>query len=94
METTETAPPVVAVVVVHEPGEWFAEVLDALVRQDYPSLRHLFLVSGDPGIVHEQIRRKLPTAFIRTLDGDPGYGAAANDNKRQPVVDERSRSTE
>ncbi len=79
METTETAPPVVAVVVVHEPGESFGEVLDALARQDYPSLRHLFLVSGDPGTVHEQIRRKLPAAFIRTLDGDPGYGAAANE---------------
>ena len=54
-------------------------MLDGLARQDYPSLRHLFLVSGDPGTVHEQIRRKLPSAFIRTLDGDPGYGAAANE---------------
>ena len=79
MEPQETAPPVVAVVVVHEPGPWFADVLDGLARQDYPALRHLFLVSGDPGTVHDDIRRRLPQAFIRTLDGDPGYGAAADE---------------
>ncbi len=79
MEPEETAPPVVAVAVVHEPGPWFADVLDGLARQDYPQLRYLFLVSGDPGTVHEQIRRRLPQAFVRTLDGDPGYGAAANE---------------
>lgn len=79
MEQQETAPPVVAVVVVHEPGPWFADVLDGLARQDYPALRHLFLVSGDPGTVHEQIRRRLPQAFVRTVDGDPGYGATADE---------------
>ncbi|MCU1503303.1 MAG: hypothetical protein JWM12_2657 [Ilumatobacteraceae bacterium] len=75
----ETAPPVVAVMVVHEPGPWFAQVLSGLAQQDYVNLRHLFLVSGDPGDVHEQIRRRIPDAFVRTLDGDPGYGAAANE---------------
>lgn len=79
MEPEETAPPVVAVVVVHEPGPWFADVLDGLARQDYSSLRHLFLVSGDPGTIHEQIRRRLPQAFVRSIDGDPGFGAAANE---------------
>ncbi|MEO5899364.1 MAG: glycosyltransferase family 2 protein [Ilumatobacteraceae bacterium] len=75
----ETAPPVVAVMVVHEPGAWFTQVLIGLAHQDYPNLRHLFLVTGDPGDVHEQIRRRLPGSFVRTLDGDPGYGAAANE---------------
>lgn len=34
-----------AVVVVHEPGEWFAETLDAFAEQDYPNLRFLFLLA-------------------------------------------------
>ena len=46
METeSPSAPPVVAVVVVHEPGDWFDETLDALAQQDYPNLRFLFLVT-------------------------------------------------
>ncbi len=40
---TQQAPPVVAVVVVHEPGDWFEATLDALAEQDYPNLRFLFL---------------------------------------------------
>lgn len=35
----------VAVVVVHEPGEWFDQTLDALAAQDYPNLRFLFLIA-------------------------------------------------
>ena len=44
---TPSAPPVVAVVVVHEPGPWFEETLDAFAEQDYPNLRMLFLVTGN-----------------------------------------------
>lgn len=43
----QSAPPVVAVVVVHEPGDWFAETIDAFVEQDYPNLRFLFLITPD-----------------------------------------------
>ncbi len=42
-----TAPPVVAVVVVHEPGPWFDEMLAGLAMQDYPNLRSVFLLTGD-----------------------------------------------
>ncbi len=65
--------------VVHEPGPWFAAVLSGLAGQDYANLRHLFLLTGDPGDVHEQIRRRIPGAFVRTLAGDPGYGSAAGE---------------
>ena len=41
----QQAPPVVAVVVVHEPGPWFDETLDAFADQDYPNLRFLFLTT-------------------------------------------------
>jgi GT2 family glycosyltransferase len=40
---------VVAVVVVHDPGDWFDATLQALGAQDYPNLRTLFLVTGDLG---------------------------------------------
>ncbi|MGI9645722.1 MAG: glycosyltransferase [Ilumatobacteraceae bacterium] len=77
-----TAPPVVAVVVVHEPGEWFEQVLDSLADQDYPNLRYLFLVtdgaSGEIG-VEARIKVRLPQAFVRSLDANPGFGPAANE---------------
>ncbi|MEO5725159.1 MAG: glycosyltransferase family 2 protein, partial [Ilumatobacteraceae bacterium] len=80
MEAAEdTAPPVVAVMVVHEPGPWFDETLEALARQDYASLKLLFLVSGEAGDVPGRIRSRLPTAFVRAVEGDPGYAAAANE---------------
>ncbi len=78
------APPVVAVVVVHAPGEWFDEVLESLAEQDYPNLNTLFLVTGEPvdalgrdlrGLILEH----LPEAFVRDVPANPGYGAAANE---------------
>ena len=68
--------------VVHEPGPWFAEVLDALARQEYVNLRVLFLISSAGDDVVQQIRERLPNAFVRILEGDPGYGQAANEVAR------------
>ena len=42
------APPVVAVVVVHEPEAWFEDTIESFARQNYPNLRFLFLVVDDP----------------------------------------------
>lgn len=77
------APPVVAVVVVHAPGEWFAETLDSLARQDYPNLNTFFLLTGGQGElgdidVAEYVRQRLPGAYIEDLGSNPGFGAAAN----------------
>ncbi len=77
------APPVVAVVVVHEPGGWFEETLDALADQDYPNLRFLFLdTSGDerpsPELT-ERIQSAVPGAFVRSLGANPGFGPAVNE---------------
>jgi GT2 family glycosyltransferase len=91
--STLQAPPVVAVVVVHEPGDWFDEVLDSFVRQDYPNLRLLFLTTSEPGAtepdladsgsadsaVAERVRARLDSAFVRTVDGNPGFGVVANE---------------
>ena len=64
---TQSAPPVVAVVVVHDPGPVFGDVLDALAAQDYPNLRVLFLVTE-------------PTTWSEAeadVDGDPAERLAA-----------------
>ena len=44
METL--APPVVAVVVAHDPGPWFEETLASLDSQDYAELSVLVLDAG------------------------------------------------
>lgn len=64
--------------VVHEPGPWFAEVIDALGEQDYPNLSVLFLVTGEPGDVPSRIRERLPHAYVRAVAANPGFGPAAN----------------
>jgi GT2 family glycosyltransferase len=78
-----TAPPVVAVVVVHEPDERFDVVLGALGAQDYPALRFLFLVddrsvAADPDLA-ERITARIPGAFVRPVDTTIGFGATANE---------------
>ncbi|NQY55341.1 MAG: glycosyltransferase family 2 protein [Ilumatobacteraceae bacterium] len=85
METqTQSAPPVVAVVVVHHPAPEFDQVLDAFAAQDYPNLRLLFLVtasesSEDDAALAEQITARLPEAFVRTTGANPGFAATANE---------------
>jgi GT2 family glycosyltransferase len=75
----QLAPPVVAVMVVHEPDLWFDEVLTSLEQQDYPNLRVLVLVTGEPGDVPEQVRSRVPRALVRSVAGNPGFAAAANE---------------
>jgi GT2 family glycosyltransferase len=77
------APPVVAVMVVHEPqdlmgGAWFDEALAGLGRQDYANLKTLVLVNGDPGDVAERVAAAVPRAFVRAVDGR-GFGRTANE---------------
>ena len=86
---THSAPPVVAVVVVHEPGDWLDETLDALAVQDYPNLRFLFLVadveteSSVPlETIDAAITSRLPKAFVRSLGANPGFASAANEVSR------------
>jgi len=75
----QIAPPVVAVMVVHEPGDWFDAVLDGLAKQDYPNLRSLLLVTGEPGDLADQVRARVPNSFVRSVDGNPGFGPTANE---------------
>ena len=69
--------------VVHEPGDWFAETVMALASQDYPAMQYLFLLSGEPagpanGPARDLIETSLPDAVIRYTGGNPGYAASCN----------------
>jgi GT2 family glycosyltransferase len=82
---TQQVPPVVAVVVVHDPGPWFDDTVAALADQDYPNLRFLFLITesaanevGDDS-TETRIKLRIPGAFVRSLGANPGFGPAANE---------------
>ena len=84
------APPVVASMVVYQPGPWFMESLQALAAQTYPQLQTLFLVVGvtgsdGEGLIAdptELIHSVLPQAVVRHIEGNPGYGLVANEVAR------------
>ncbi|MDQ2649457.1 MAG: glycosyltransferase family 2 protein [Actinomycetota bacterium] len=73
------APPVVAVVVAHNPGDWFEETMRSLVDQDYPNLSILVIDAGSDDEVKPRVARTAPAAFVRRLEDNPGFGAAANE---------------
>jgi GT2 family glycosyltransferase len=80
---SKAAPRVVAVVVTHDPGDWFTSTLEALAAQDYPELRVVVMDSGsspDPGegLVH-MVRATLPDATVHRLAKNVGFGGAANE---------------
>ena len=84
METDpQLVPSVVSVMVVHEPGDWFDETLEALAEQDYPNLRTLFLLTAteDDEVrdLTARIRSVIPSAFVRSLPANVGYGPSANE---------------
>jgi GT2 family glycosyltransferase len=74
-----SAPPVVAVIVVHATGPWFDETLESLARQDYPALSCVFLIAdGAEDDIGERIGAVLPDAFVEPIGANPGFGPAAN----------------
>ena len=75
----QQAPPVVAVIVVHEPGPWFDQTLHAFSQQDYPNLRMLFLTTQTDDALKARIRTVFPKAFVRSVDSNPGFGPTANE---------------
>ncbi len=67
-----------AVVVAHEPGDWFEETIDSLVTQDYPRLDIMVIDSaGDPDLP-ERLRKVAPAATLLDASDTTGFAAAAN----------------
>ncbi len=79
MEPQPSAPPVVAVVVANEPGDWFEEALVALGSQDYPNQSVLVMDAGGDADSARRVASVLPDAFLRRVPTRPGFAAAAND---------------
>jgi GT2 family glycosyltransferase len=77
METI--APPVVAVIVTCDPGEWFEETLQAFAAQDYPELSVLVLDAASWVDPTPRVAAVLPQAFVRRLPDNKGFGATANE---------------
>ena len=74
---SSAAPPVVAVLVAHDPDFWFDDVLAGLAAQDYPQLAVLCIDTGERDLT-EEIQAVLPSAAIVRDSSVVGYGAAAN----------------
>ena len=72
-------PPVVAVMVTHNPGEWFDSALAALSAQDYDNLSILVLDANSDDDPTGRVAAVAPDAFVRRLSADPGWATAANE---------------
>lgn len=74
-----SAPPVVAVIVTHDAGPWFEECLASLGAQDYPNLSVLVIDAASTIDPLPRVAGVLADAYVRHLDRNPGFGAAANE---------------
>jgi GT2 family glycosyltransferase len=75
-------PPVVAVVVAHDPGPWFETTLASLRDQTYANVSVLVVDTASQVPVAERVAAVLPDAPVRRLGADPGFGAACNEVMR------------
>ncbi len=73
------APPVVAVVVTHDPGPWFEETLASLASQDYEELAVLVLDGASHEDLTARVAATLPTAYVRRFESNRGFGATVNE---------------
>jgi len=78
MEPLPSAPPVVAVVVASDPGDWLEQTLAALGGQDYPNLSLLVIDVGTGGDLRPRVGAVVPDAYVRRLEA-AGYARAANE---------------
>lgn len=74
----EAAPTVVAVVVTSEAGPYFDATLNSLAAQDYPSLTAVVVDAASGSDTPARVATAIPGAYVRRLESNPGYAAAAN----------------
>jgi len=74
----ELAPPVVAVVVSHDPGPWLEECLNSLHAQDYPGLTVLVIDQASEPPLADRIAAVTPDFYLRRLESNVGFGPGAN----------------
>ena len=73
------APPVVAVMITRDPGDWFEECLESIADQDYENLSLLVVDNGSRHDPTARVADVSPSAFVRRLPEDHGFSAAANE---------------
>ena len=73
------APPVVAVIVAHDPGPWFEETLASLGSQSYEELSILVLDAASAEDLTVRVAGVLPDAYVRRFSQNRGFGATANE---------------
>jgi GT2 family glycosyltransferase len=73
------APPVVAVIVAHDPGPWFEETLASLGSQSYEELSILVLDAASAEDLTGRVAGVLPNAYVRRFSRNRGFGATANE---------------
>ena len=66
------------VVVSHDPGLWFDEMLESIAAQDHPRVAVTVVDAGSESDPTTRVQRLLPQAAVRQLDSNPGFGPAAN----------------
>ncbi|MGB3410188.1 MAG: glycosyltransferase [Microthrixaceae bacterium] len=73
------APPVVAVVVTSDPGDWFEDAIESLAGSGYENLSVLVLDNASNEDPTARIASVFPSAFVKRVDADRGFSAAANE---------------
>ncbi|MEZ5243863.1 MAG: glycosyltransferase family 2 protein [Acidimicrobiales bacterium] len=74
----DATPSVVAVVVAHDPGDWFEETLESLATQDYGRLSVLVVDAGSTGTLDSRVHAALPGASVVDAGDTVGFSQAAN----------------
>ena len=67
------------VIVSHNPGLWFDEMLESIAAQDHPLAEVTVVDTGSEADPTARVRRFLPHASVRCLGYNPGFGPAANE---------------
>ena len=76
-ETRPQSPPVVAVIVAHQPGDWFEECLAALTVQDHPNVHVLVLDAGNDAGLEARVNAVVPDSIVRAA-GSTTFAETAN----------------
>src|SRR5471030_3033110 len=74
----EQIPPVVAVVVAHDPGPWFEECLQSILVQDYPNLVVLVVDAASTELLAPRVASIDPSTYLHRLEVNAGFGPSVN----------------
>ena len=73
-------PKVQLVLVTHDPGEWFEEVLQGIAAQDYKSLDVTVVDTTRRAAIEEKVKSILPNSEILHVKRAPGFSALTPQN--------------